>query len=103
MAVSFQAILRVLLGKNSFHVAFGVGAATFVGGIAGLIPQRWLPEYYHSQGDRDTDFVSRNCNAPITHLYERKVALDALQPTTVAQKQALSTQSSLSSGSSLSF
>jgi hypothetical protein len=38
---------------NSFHVAFGVGAVTFDGGLAGLILQKWLPEDYHSQGDRD--------------------------------------------------
>jgi hypothetical protein len=160
---------------NSFHVAFGVGAVTFVGGVAGLILQKWLPEDYHSQGDRDAiqsvvglitlllalvlglltasaygiftsqkmavqtfasevrrldvaladygpeadasratmknevsrtlkqfwgdtdnDFVSRNYNAAIANLHERKVALDALQPTTDAQRQALSTARDLS-------
>jgi hypothetical protein len=163
------------LGMNSFTVAFAVAAITFAGGMAGLILQKWLPEDYHSQGDRDAiqsvvglitlllalvlglltasaygiftaqktavqnfasevrrldlalddygpgadaaratlrkevsrtleqfwgksdvDFVSRNYNAAISNLHERKVALDALQPTTEAQKQALSSARDLS-------
>ena len=160
---------------NSFTVAFAVAAVTFAGGVAGLILQRWLPEDYHSQGDRDAiqsvvglitlllalvlglltasaygvytaqrtavqtfagevrqldlalgdygpgaaaaratlkaevertlkqfwgdvdaDFVSRNYSAAIANLHERKAALDALQPTTDAQKQALSSAETLS-------
>jgi hypothetical protein len=160
---------------HTFNLVFGIGAVTFVGGIAGLILQKWLPEDYHSQGDRDAiqsviglitlllalvlglltasaygiftaqkksvqtfasdvrrldlalgdygddakpartilhdevsrtlkqfwgdmdaDFVSRNYNAAIANLHERKAALDALQPTTDAQKQALSTARDLS-------
>jgi hypothetical protein len=159
----------------TFNLAFGIGAVTFAGGMAGLILQKWLPEDYHSQGDRDAiqsvvglitlllalvlglltasaygvftaqktsvqtfasevrrldlaledygqeahaaratlknevsrtlkqfwgdtdaDFVSRNYNAAIANLHERNAALDALQPTTDAQKQALSTARDLS-------
>ncbi len=155
---------------NTFNVALAVAAVTFVGGLAGLILQKWLPEDYHSEGDRDAirsvvglitlllalvlglltasaygvftaqktsvqtfasdvrqldlalgdfgpgadaaratlkaevdrtlkqfwgdadaDFVSRNYSAAIANLHERKAALDALQPATDAQKQALST------------
>jgi len=160
---------------DSVTVALGVAAVTFAGSVAGLVLQRWLPEDYRSQGDRDAiqsvvglitlllalvlglltasayglftaqrtavqtfasqvrqldlalgdfgpgadaacatlkaevsrslkqfwgdtdaDFVSRNYSAAVANLHERKSALDALQPATDAQKQALSTARDLS-------
>jgi len=160
---------------DTFAIALSGAAVTLAGGVAGLILQRWLPEDYRSQGDRDAiqsvvglitlllalvlgllttsaygvftaqrtavqtfasqfrqldlalgdfgpgaeaararlkaelsptlkqfwentdgDFVSRNYNAAVVNLHERKAAFDALQPTTDAQKQALSTARELS-------
>jgi hypothetical protein len=160
---------------DTFKVAFVVAAVTFAGGLVGFLIQKWLPDSYKAQGDRDAiqsvvglvtlllalvlglltasaysvftaqrtavqtfasevrrldlalgdygpeadgaratmktelartlkqfwddsdaNFVSRSYNAAIANLHERKLALDALQPTTDAQKQALSTARDLS-------